>query len=128
MIRILFGIFVILHGLVHLLYAGQSKRFFALQPGMIWPDGSWLLSRFSNEGMVRDLTTVSLILAALLFVAAGVGILWHQPWQKSLLVGAALFSSLLYLALWDGAWANLDDKGGVGLLINAGLATAVFFI
>jgi len=31
------GIFFILHGLVHLLYAGQSLRLFELRPGMTWP-------------------------------------------------------------------------------------------
>jgi hypothetical protein len=31
------GIFFLLHGLVHLLYAGQSLRFFELRPGMTWP-------------------------------------------------------------------------------------------
>ena len=35
MLTILFGIFLILHGLVHLLYAGQSSRLFELQPGMV---------------------------------------------------------------------------------------------
>ena len=41
MFRIIFGIFIILHGLVHLLYFGQSTRYFELQPGMVWPDGAW---------------------------------------------------------------------------------------
>ena len=30
------GVFLILHGLVHLLFAGQVLRFFELRPGMIW--------------------------------------------------------------------------------------------
>ena len=41
MVRILVSLLVILHGLVHLLYFGQSARLFELQPGMGWPDGSW---------------------------------------------------------------------------------------
>lgn len=31
---VLFTIFVVLHGLVHLLYAGQALRFFELRPGL----------------------------------------------------------------------------------------------
>lgn len=42
--NIFMGIFLILHALVHLLYAGQSRRFFELRPGMTWPDGSWAFS------------------------------------------------------------------------------------
>ena len=39
MATVIFGVFLMLHGLVHLLYLGQSQRFFELQPGMTWPDG-----------------------------------------------------------------------------------------
>ena len=40
MLNIVIGVFIILHGLVHMLYFGQSRKFFELQPGMTWPDGS----------------------------------------------------------------------------------------
>jgi hypothetical protein len=29
---IIFGVFIVLHGLIHLLYFGQSRRLFELQP------------------------------------------------------------------------------------------------
>jgi hypothetical protein len=38
--RIVFGILLLIHGLIHLLYSGQSARRFELQPGMVWPDGA----------------------------------------------------------------------------------------
>lgn len=41
MLRIIVGVFIVLHGLVRLLYFGQSQRFFKLKPGLVWPDGSW---------------------------------------------------------------------------------------
>ena len=53
MIRVVFGIIVILHGLVHLLYFGQSARFFELQQGMVWPSGSWAFSKFLGDGTAR---------------------------------------------------------------------------
>jgi len=59
MIRILFGVFLVLHGLVHLLYYGQSARHFELQPGMVWPDGSWAFSRLLGDELVRSLAGVS---------------------------------------------------------------------
>jgi hypothetical protein len=43
--RFRLGIFLVLHGLVHLLYFGQSARYFELKPGMTWPDGAWAFSR-----------------------------------------------------------------------------------
>jgi hypothetical protein len=49
MFTIIVGIFLVLHGLVHLLYAGQSGRFFELRPGTIRPDNSWLFSNFLGD-------------------------------------------------------------------------------
>jgi hypothetical protein len=35
LLSVIFGIFITLHGLVHLLYSGQSVRLFELQTGMV---------------------------------------------------------------------------------------------
>lgn len=126
--RIILGVFLVLHGLVHLLYMGQSQRFFELQPGLIWPDGSWLFSKLLGDDPTRTVTSIGLVLAAVGFVTGGMGLFWQQSWWRPALVGSALFSSVLYLLLWDGGWQNLDDKGGVGLLINIGLLTAVLLL
>ena len=118
MAKIGFGVFLVLHGLVHLLYLGQSLRFFELQPGLAWPDGAWLLNRFWQVETVRWVTAVSLIIATVGFVVSGIGLFWQFGWWRQMVVGTAVFSSALYLVLWDGGWQNLDDKGGVGILLN----------
>lgn len=118
MAKIGFGVFLVLHGLVHLLYLGQSLRFFELQPGLAWPDGAWLLNRLLQVETVRWVTAVSLIIATLGFVVSGIGLFWQFGWWRQMVVGTAVFSSALYLVLWDGGWQNLDDKGGVGILLN----------
>lgn len=125
MARIIFGVFIVLHGLVHLLYFGQSQRLFELQPGMVWPDGSWLFARVLDVAGNRVLATLFLVWAAIGFVAAGVGIFAGQSWFRPVLAGTAAFSSFIYILFWDGGWQNLDDKGGVGLLINMAILTAV---
>ena len=40
MLGFIFGVFIVVHVLIHLFYFGQSRRLFELQPGMVWPDGS----------------------------------------------------------------------------------------
>ena len=125
MARIIFGVFIVLHGLVHLLYFGQSQRLFELQPGMVWPDGSWLFARVLDVAGNRVLATLFLVWAAIGFVAAGVGIFAGQSWFRPVLAATAAFSSFIYIFFWDGGWQNLDDKGGVGLLINMAILTAV---
>lgn len=125
MIRIVFGIFVVLHGLVHLLYVGHSRRIFELQPGMVWPDGSWAFSRILGDEGARLLSAVLLALAAVGFVAGGAAIFFRQAWWRPVVVGAAALSAAIFVLFWDGAWQNLDNKGAIALLINTAILVAV---
>ena len=125
MLTIIMGIFFVLHGLVHLLYAGQSRRLFELRPGMVWPDGAWLFSRLLGDETTRLLASILLALAALGFVAGGLGLLIRQDWWRPVTVGAAVVSGAIFLLFWDGRFQALDDKGGVGLLINVAILVVV---
>lgn len=126
MVNFLFGLFIVLHGLVHLLYYGQSARYFELQPGMVWPDGAWAFSRVLGNAATRNLAGICLILAAVGFVAGGAGIFLKQSWWRLAVVSAAAFSSIIYLLFWDGGAQSLDNKGGVGILINLLILAALF--
>jgi hypothetical protein len=126
--RILLGVFLILHGLVHLLYAGQSQRVFELQPGMVWPDGSWAFSRLAGTEGTRMLTSILLVLGTIVFVAGGAGLLLKQDWWRPVVLGAAAFSSLIYILSWDGTFQNLANKGAIGILINAAVVAAVLIL
>jgi uncharacterized membrane protein YphA (DoxX/SURF4 family) len=128
MIRIIFGVFIVLHGLVHLLYLGQSARYFELQPGMIWPDGSWAFSRLLEDGAARNLASISLILAAVGFVAGGIGILAGEDWWRPVAVGSAAFSASIFILFWDGIVQALDNKGGIGILINIAILVVVLLL
>ncbi len=128
MIRILFGIFMALHGLVHLLYFGHSARFFELKPGMVWPDGSWFFSRLVGDGTGRMLASISLVLAAIGFIAAGIALIFKQPWHSSIAVGAAILSSLVYILFWNGKLHDLDGQGGIGVFINAAILVLLFVV
>ena len=122
--RILFGILVVLHGLVHLLYWGQSARYFELQPGLAWPDGSWAFSRLLGEETTRQLVGILLVLTAVGFVTGGAGLFARQAWWRAVLIGVAACSTAVYLLAWDGSVQNLPDKGAVGIGINAAIVAA----
>lgn len=124
--RIFFGVFIILHGLVFLLYFGQNRRLFELRPGMVWPDGSWAFSKLLGDSAVRKLASIALILAATGFVTAGLAILLSSTWWRAAVVGTAVFSSLIIILFWDGKLHKLDDQGGIGLLINIAILIAAF--
>jgi hypothetical protein len=125
MVRIIFSVFIVLHGLVHLLYFGQSRKFFELQPGMVWPDGSWAFSKLVGDETARLLASLFLVLAAGGFVVGGVGLLLGQGWWRPMVVSTATFSSIIYILFWDGAWQRLHDKGAIGLLINMAILVTV---
>jgi hypothetical protein len=118
-------LFIVLHGLVHLLYSGQSWRLFELQPGMVWPAGSWAFSKLLGEKPTRLLASALCILAAIGFVVGGTGIFMKQPWWRLTVVGAAAISALTFILFWDGKNQGLDDQGGIGLLINIALFVAL---
>lgn len=117
-----------LHVLVHLLYFGQSARQFELKPGMTWPDGSWAFSRLLGDDATRNLANISLILAVIGFVAGGIGIFASHSWWRPVIIGAAAFSSAVYILFWNGGMQNLDGQGGVGILINIAILVAVLIL
>ena len=128
MIRIILGVFIVLHGLVYLLYLGQSQRLFELQPGLVWPDGSWAFSRLLGDERTRLLASASCVLAAIGFVAGGAGILAGQAWWRSPVVGSAAVSGFMLILLWDGQMQRLPDKGAFGVLINGAILVAVLVL
>jgi hypothetical protein len=125
---IIFGIFMILHGMVHLLYAGQSARFFELRPGMLWPDGPWAFSSLMGNETSRLISTVLLGLVALGFLVGGLGLFLQQNWWRSAAIGAAVLSALVFILFWDGKLLALDDQGGIGVLISLALLGCVVLL
>jgi len=125
MLKILFSIFLVCHGLVHLLYAGQSRRSFELRPNMTWPDGAWMLSRFLNNETIRLLALVMLGLAALGFAMGGVGLFFNADWCRMITTVSTVYSTILFLVFWDGKFQAVDDQGGIGILINLAILVAL---
>jgi hypothetical protein len=121
MIRIILGFFIVLHGLVHMLYFGQSARYFELQPGMVWPDGSWAFSQLLGDAATRSLASVLLVLAAIGLVTSGIGILASQSWWRPVIVGSTIFSSVIFILFWDGVVQHLGNKGAIAILINVAI-------
>ncbi|OGO09627.1 MAG: hypothetical protein A2Y61_02985 [Chloroflexi bacterium RBG_13_60_13] len=117
--RILASVFLALHGLVHMLYFAQSSRIFELKSGMIWPVGSWVLTRPLGDGGTRTFTSVFCVLVAVGFVLGAVGLLSGQPWWRATVVASAMVSAVLFLLCWNGQLQNIDGQGAVGLVLDA---------
>lgn len=126
--RYIFGILILMHSLVHLLYAGHSARYFELKPGMVWPDGSWAFSRLLGNEAARNLVSVSLFLVAIGLIVGGIGIFLSQAWWRPVIVAAIGLSSVIFIFFWNGRMQNLDGQGMVGLLIDMAILLAVLIL
>jgi len=128
LLRLVIGMFIVLHGLVHLLYAGQSGRRFELRPGMVWPDGSWAFSRLLGDQATRLLATICCILAAVGFAAGGIGILLGQAWWNPAVTASAALSTAMFFLFWNGKLQRLPDQGLIAILINGAILVAVLIL
>jgi hypothetical protein len=126
--RFVIGIFLVLHGLVHLLYAAHSRRLVELRPDMVWPDGSWAFSKLLGDEATRLLASVSYTLATIGFVVGGIGLFVGQAWWRPTVVTSAVFSASIVLLFWDGKVHRLSDQGAIALLINSAILVAVLVL
>jgi hypothetical protein len=83
-----------------------------------------LFSRLLGDPATRWLAAISLALAALGFLSAALGLFFGAGWARTVTLGAAGLSMLIYLLFWDGKFHALPDKGGIGLLISLGILAA----
>ena len=124
MVRFLIGLFIILHGLVHLCYFTLSQRLVEFKPEMGWTGKSWIFSNLLGGSITRVLASSLFVLAAIAFVISGFGIFFSAPWWWPTLVGSALLSSVILLLFWDGDMQPIVPKGLIGFLISI----AILFI
>ena len=125
MVQFSLGIFLMMHAVVHLLYAGQAGRLFELRPGLKWPEGSWLYRRMLKARELNTIASGTMLLAGLAFLAAGVGTVTFQEWWRAATIGSAVLSALLFLVFWDGRLKELDAQGAVGVAIDVFLLAVV---
>ena len=126
--RILFGLFVVLHGLVHLWYFTLSQRLVEFKPEMGWSGRSWLFTNLLGEATTRVLAGVVYLAATIAFAVSAIGLFAGSDWWRPVLVGAAVFSAAIILVLWDGGRQLIVQKGLLGLLIDLGILTALVLL
>ncbi|MBN1122311.1 MAG: hypothetical protein JXJ17_14635 [Anaerolineae bacterium] len=101
-LRIIIGIFIILHGLVHPIMALVPQPIEDLKNeapiiGGFWTE-SWLLGK---GPAVKTTIYVMAALAALVLLVAGIGLIGSHPWAKPVLIAGAGLSLLLLLLFWN---------------------------
>ena len=63
MMKYFWGIFNILHGLVHVLYMGHALKYFEMEEGFNWPGNSRLLANILTRQKKRLIAGVLCVIA-----------------------------------------------------------------
>jgi hypothetical protein len=124
--NILIGIFILLHGLVHMWYVTLSQGWVEFQANMGWTGKSWLLTNLFGNDMTRVIATILYGLSTATFLLAGSGVLAKQDRSRLWMIIASVISTITILVLWDGSLSMPVEKGALGLVINIGILVAIF--
>jgi flavodoxin len=109
-VRGVFGLVLIVHGLIHL----------GIIPGGLhgsdgntgWSGASWLLDRFLPASVIWAIGVVLVAGTVLLYLASGLGLLGAPPLKrrwKGAAIGASLLSLLLFAVTWTGLLPHPTD-------------------
>ena len=126
MFRLALGVFLVLHGLVHIWYVVLSQGWVEVEDQMGWNGTSWLLSGLLPSNTILSVASLFYVVVTVGFVAGGVGYALDQDWASPVLVGAAILSTVVLVAMWDGQFDLLVEKGILGVVINLGVIYLVF--
>lgn len=127
MLHIIVGVFLILHGVVHVWYVVMARGLVAANPDTIWSGKSWLFTKPLGDKTTMTLATIVHSVTTLLFVVAGIGLVAQQPWWSTWAVAASLLSIAGIVGFWDGQPDHPIEKGLLGVIIDVGVLVAVLY-
>jgi hypothetical protein len=126
--KIIFAIFIILHGLVHMWYFTLSRRLVDFKPEMGWTGESWLLTNVIGDSATRSIASVVYIIATIALVIGGISLLSGAHWWRPFVGAAAGFSAASILIFWDVSTQLLVQRGLLGFLINLAILFLILVV
>ncbi len=125
LLKIISGVFIILHGMVHFWYVVLAAKLVEYKSEMGWTSNSWLLDAVIPPSIIRIIAVLLYTLAAIVFIINAVALLLGKAWWSNGLLIAAVISTLTILLFFDGNGQMLVQKGLIGVIIN--LAIILFY-
>lgn len=125
LLKIISGVFIILHGMVHFWYVVLAAKLVEYKSEMGWTGNSWLLDAVIPPSIIRIIAVLLYTLAAIVFIINAVALLLGKAWWSNGLLIAAVISTLTILLFFDGNGQMLVQKGLIGVIIN--LAIILFY-
>jgi hypothetical protein len=128
MVRILAGIVIVLHGLVHLWYFALARGLVQFKTEMGWSGKSWLFTNFIGDAGTRNLASVVLLLPTVGLSVGGIGFLVEQPWARPVLIASAAVSALALILFWDRSMQLIVQKGLIGIVIDVAILAGLLLV
>lgn len=119
------GVFLALHGLVHVWYVVLSQGWVELEGAMGWTGHSWLLSGWLPQEAILFVASALYVVVTVGFVAGAAGFVLETTWAAPVLLVAAVLSTVVIVAMWNGSAELLVEQGLVGVAINLGIVVAL---
>jgi hypothetical protein len=127
MLHIVLGVFLILHGAVHIWYVVMARGLISADPDTVWNGKSWLLTRRLGDETTMTLATIVHSVTTLLFVVAGIGLVAQQEWFAMWAVAGSFLSIAAIVGFWDGRPDHPIEKGLLGIIIDVGVLVAILY-
>jgi hypothetical protein len=127
MLHIIVGVFLILHGAVHIWYVAMARGLISADADTIWNGRSWLFTRTLGDQVTMMLATIVHSITTLLFIVAGVGLVAQQDWWATWAVAGAILSIAGIVGFWDGKPDHPIEKGLLGIIIDVAILVAVLY-
>ncbi len=125
---IVFGVFLVAHGLVFVMYAAHAMRLLEVKPGFTWPDASWALSGLIGDPAVRWAVVGVFLLVAIGFTVAGIALMSREAWWEVLAAAMAALSTLMIVLAWNGRMHELSEQGLIAVIINVAVVVSALVL
>ena len=128
MLRWIYTLFVLAHGLAHMVYVALANGHQVSESSLDWTGGSWLLSKPLGEQLTRTFGSWVFTLVTISFIVTAGGLATRQAWATNWLIGTLFASSIALFIFWDGGLTALVDKGLLGLAISIALLLGIYLL
>ena len=123
----IFGIFILLHGLVHIWYIVLAQQWVAFKPEMGFSGESWMFTKRLGDSATRKFASANYAVSTFLLVIAAIAILMASAWKIYPLLFGSMSSAVTIIIFWDGKKDKIIEKGLLGFIIDVTIIAVILF-
>ena len=127
MLHIILGVFLILHGAVHIWYVAMARGLISADADTIWNGRSWLFTRRLGDQATMALATIVFSAITLVFAVAGIALVAQQERFSTWAITGSILSIAAIIGFWDGKPDHPVEKGLLGIILDVAILVALLY-